>query len=110
MRRNKPVLVVILTLLLLLTALATPGPVQHQTWLAVAVDMDHFLKTASLESTINSEPICASLTLMRDNAEMYCYQPQKCYKPSITVFKDGKTTGGWTCKIKKNHKLSVVLQ
>ena len=110
MRRNRPVLVVILTLVLLITALVSSGPVQQETWLPVSVDMEHFLKNASLETTINSEPICASLTLMKDNAEMYCYQPQKCYKSSITVFKNGKTTGGWTCKIKKNRKFSVVLQ
>ena len=100
---------VILTLLLMLTALAWPGSVQHQTWLAVSVDMDHFLKNASLESTITSEPLCASLAWM-NYAEMYCYQPGKCYKPSITVFKEGKTTGGWTCRSKKNREFTDVFK
>ena len=103
MRKSRSVIGVCLTLLLMLNVLASPGPVPHQTWLAVSVDMDHFLEHASFESTTKSELVCASLAL-KNNADLYCYKPQNCYLTSLTVFKAGKQTDGWTCKGKEKRE------
>ena len=115
MKGNKAVIgirvfCVLFTLCVINNALGCSNSVPSSTWLAVAVDMDHFLKYASLESTATSELSCAALA-MRNSADLYCFQPQQCYLPAggDTDLRAGETTGGWTCRsTKKREYLACV--
>ena len=106
------VLHVYLKLCIIHSALVAASNMQQSIWLSVAVDMDRFLKYASLESTTNSELSCASLA-MRKSADLYCFQPQQCYLPAggLTAFRARKTMGGWNCRStnKRRYYISCLL-
>ena len=93
----------LLVFLLLLMQNAWVSP-EHATWLPVTVDLGSFLKSVSLKVNASSELACASVAAMK-NADLYCYQPRKCYLPATTAFVAGGTTDGWNCKAKKRREL-----
>ena len=93
-----------LALCVIHSTLVAASNIRHSSWVPVLVDMNTFLKHASLVSTTNSEVSCTSLA-MRKSAALYCFQPHKCYLPSgVTAFMAGETTGGWICKSTKKRK------